>query len=153
MAGHGPAPKPPSQRRRRNRAEPLTLVSVDGNVYGPDLPDSHEWPAATLRWWDTWRRCAQASRFTDTDWSFLVDTAVLHAEFWLGDRSVAGELRLWAAKFGATPEDRARLRLEVGDPDGAPKGQPARLVTKTEVGRRDRLLGAVQGTIPDDTSP
>jgi hypothetical protein len=116
MAGHGFAPKHPSQRRRRNKPEPLTVVSADGMQYGPDLPDMYEWPAVTLKWWDTWRTCAQASRFTDTDWSFLIDTAVLHAEFWLGNRSVAAELRLRAAKFGATPEDRARLKLQVSDP-------------------------------------
>ena len=79
-------------------------------------PDSFDWPAATREWWRTWRTSAQASKFTETDWLFLLDTAVLHAEFWLGDPSVAGELRLRVAKFGATPEDRARLRLQVGEP-------------------------------------
>jgi hypothetical protein len=98
---------------------PLTVLVADGKVYGPELPDSFEWPDATLRWWQTWRTSAQAQKFTETDWSFLVDTAVLHAEFWLGDRSrsVAAELRLRVAKLGATPEDRARLRLQVGEPD------------------------------------
>lgn len=142
MAGRGRAPKDPSQVRRRNAAEPLTVVTADGKEYGPELPDTHEWPTATLAWWKTWRTCAQASKFTDTDWSFLLDTAVLHAEFWLGDRSVASELRLRAAKFGATPEDRARLKITIGDPDTQP-GSPARLQTKESRGRRSRLLQAV----------
>ena len=30
-----------------------------------------------------------------------------------GDMGVAGELRLRAAKFGVTPEDRARLRIQI----------------------------------------
>lgn len=72
-----------------------------------------DWPPVTLVWWRTWRESAQAQTFTETDWSFLVDTAVLHAAFWGGDRSAAAELRLRVAKFGATPEDRARLRMEV----------------------------------------
>jgi hypothetical protein len=113
MAGRGPAPKDPSQRRRWNKPVELTLVESDGREYGPALPDTHDWPKATLDWWEIWRRCAQASTFTGTDWAFLLDTAVLHAVFWLGDRSVAAELRLRVAKFGATPEDRARLRLRV----------------------------------------
>lgn len=141
MAGRGFPPKDPSQLRRRNKSEPLTVVKADGSKHGPNLPDSFEWPAATLKWWDVWRTCAQASTFTDTDWSFLVDTAVLHAEFWLGNRSAAAELRLRVAKFGATPEDRARLKLQVGEPnDVVPT---SRLKTKGESGRRDRLLRAV----------
>jgi len=70
-----------------------------------------------------------------------LDTAVLHAEFWMGDRSLAGELRLRAAKFGATPEDRARLKIAIGDPDKPPA--PKRLKTKAEQNRRTRLLKAV----------
>lgn len=142
MAGRGPAPgntKPDA--RRRNAPAKLTSVSADGAVHGPELPDTHEWPDATSKWWQTWRTCAQATTFTDTDWSFLLDTAVLHAEFWLGDRSVAAELRLRAAKFGATPEDRARLKMEVGSP--APAAAPTRLKTKAAKTRRDRLLRAV----------
>lgn len=144
MAGRGPTPgtgKKPDARRR-NLPEPLTIVTADGKTHGPELPDSHEWPDATVKWWETWRRSAQASTFTDTDWSFLTDTAVLHAEFWLGDRSVAAELRLRAAKFGATPEDRARLKIEIGDPN-APKVPATRLQTTATKNRRARLLSAV----------
>lgn len=141
MAGRGPPPKDPSQRRRRNKTDPPTIVVVDGKTYGPELPETHEWPEATIKWWAVWRTCAQASTFTDTDWSFLTDTAVLHAEFWLGNRMVASELRLRVAKFGATPEDRARLKLSVGDPDNMPA--PTRLWTKAAYNRRARLLRAV----------
>lgn len=144
MAGRGPAPKDPSERRRRNVTAPSTVVAVDGKVYGPDLPDDFEWPAPTRAWWGTWRKSPQASTFTDTDWSFLVDTAVLHAEFWLGNRALAGELRLRAAKFGATPEDRARLKLEVGEPaaPSAGAGQQPRLQKKA-ADRKKRLLQSV----------
>jgi hypothetical protein len=140
MAGRGLPPKDASQRRRRNSVPRPTVVTADGKIYGPELPETYEWPAATLKWWQVWRTCPQASRFTDTDWSFLVDTAVLHAEFWLGDRSVAAELRLRAAKFGATPEDRARLKFEVGDPGAVVA--PTRLRTKSARDRRARLLRA-----------
>lgn len=145
LGGKGPAPgmgaKDASQRRRRNSPVPVTILSADGKLHGPNLPDTHEWPQATLDWWETWRASAQASQFTKTDWSFLIDTAVLHAEFWLGDRSVAAELRLRAAKFGATPEDRARLKISVGDPKKT--AVPTRLRTKTATSRRERLLRAV----------
>lgn len=140
MAGRGPAPKDPSQRRRMNKPEPVTVITADGELHGPELPDTHEWPEATLAWWETWRKSAMAPRFTDTDWSFLLDTAVLHAEFWMGDRKLAAELRLRVAKFGGTVEDRARLKVEIGDPDKPPA--PRRLQPKSQ---RERLLKAVEG--------
>lgn len=141
MAGRGPAPKDPSTRRRRNRPDELAVVTSDGQMHGPELPEGIDWPDATRDWWGTWRSAPQAQAFTDTDWSFLLDTAILHMEFWDGDRSVAGELRLRAAKFGATPEDRARLKMTVGEPEKggkAPRGQG-----KAAAARRDRLLRAV----------
>lgn len=128
MAGRGPAPKDPEKRRRRN-ADPVpqTVVTDDGELRGPELPDfeierdgqlvDFVWPARTVEWWRTWRSAPQAQAFTDTDWSFLLDTALLHARFWSGEASVGAELRLRVAKFGATPEDRARLRMSIGEPD------------------------------------
>ena len=141
MAGRGPAPKDPSQRRRMNKPEQFEVVTADGELHGPELPDTHGWPAPTLAWWKTWRTCAQASKFTETDWSFLLDTAVLHADFWLGNRALAAELRLRAAKFGATPEDRARLKIEVGEP--GKQSAPKRLQPKSAQNRKARLLRAV----------
>jgi hypothetical protein len=138
MAGRGAPPKPPSELRRRNLAPDLTIVEADGRTHGPELPESVDWPDATVAWWETWRKSAQAQTFTDTDWSFLLDTAILHMEFWDGDRALAAELRLRAAKFGATPEDRARLKMSIGDPS------KAKAATRTpQVDRRSRLLKAV----------
>jgi hypothetical protein len=140
MAGRGPAPK--GTRSRERDKDPVLAVEPDGETHGPELSESFEWPPATLTWWNTWRNSAQAQTFTDTDWSFLLDTAVLHAEFWLGNRALAAELRLRAAKFGATPEDRARLRLEVGTPP-APTSKPTGLQAKSATDRKQRLLRAV----------
>lgn len=116
----------------------MTVVEADDALRGPDLPDVIDWPDATREWWETWRRAPQAQTFTDTDWSFLLDTAVLHMEFWDGDRSVAAELRLRAAKFGATPEDRARLKIAISEPKSAKSAPRTRSAS-----RKDRLLKAV----------
>lgn len=70
------------------------------------------WPMVTRRWWKMWGESPLSAEYTETDWSFLLDTAYLHALYWKGDYRVAGELRLRVAKFGATPEDRARLRIQ-----------------------------------------
>jgi hypothetical protein len=139
MGGRGPAPKDPTERRRRNAAPELAVVVPDDQVRGPELPAGYEWPDETLAWWQHWRESPQAQTFIATDWSFLLDTALIHAEFWLGDRSRGAELRLRVAKFGATGEDRRRLKLAVGEP-------PARLSRVRVHGRpgnrKARLLRA-----------
>lgn len=142
MAGRGPAPKPAEERRRRNKPDvPTVVVAADGQAHGPELPEAVDWPDATRDWWDTWRLSAQASTFTDTDWSFLLDTAMLHMAFWDGDTSVASELRLRAAKFGATPEDRARLKMAIGKPE-KPTPTPKKRTPAART-RRQRVLKAV----------
>lgn len=118
MAGRGPAPKDPEKRVRRNApSAPTSVVEADDELRGPPLPDdalSEPWHPRTLAWWDTWRRSAQAQTFVATDWDFLLDTALMHHTMWQKGRwEFASELRLRAAKFGATPEDRARLRMQV----------------------------------------
>ena len=146
MSGKGPAPKPASERRRRN-VDPVqtVVVQADGALRGPDLPTGYPWHSQTYRWWDTWRRSPQASTFTSTDWDFLIDTALLHTSYWNGD-NVGAELRLRVAKFGATPEDRMRLRLQIdGEAEGAKSTK-----TLTEQ-RRSRLLRVV-GELDKETT-
>lgn len=129
MAGRGPAPKDPSRRARTNK-DPVPLrVILAEPVAQPELPDveievdgklvEFVWPARTREWWRMWGESPLSAEFTSTDWSELLDTAVLHARFWRGDVKLAGELRLRVAKFGATPEDRARLRITFAQADEA----------------------------------
>ncbi|WP_152353315.1 phage terminase small subunit [Brachybacterium subflavum] len=132
MAGRGPAPKDPSKRARRNAdPSPTTILRFEESEQ-PDLPEALSWPDETREWWAMWRDSPQAEHFGSTDWSFLLDTAILHAQLWgNGDTSALGELRIRVAKFGATPEDRARLRMQFADADAAdskrkPAGESAR---------------------------
>jgi hypothetical protein len=73
--------------------------------------------------------------FTTTDWDFLLDTAVLHNDLWSGKTAVAAELRLRVAKFGASPEDRLRLKVEVTDEVAAAKAEP-----RVDSDRKARLV-------------
>lgn len=126
MAGIGSAPKDPSTRARRN-ADPIPAKVIEFRKgQQPKLPTIKglRWPAVTQRWWAMWAESGQAEHFTDTDWSSLLDTALIHARFWQGDLSLAGELRLRVAKFGATLEDRARLRITFADADAADDKRP-----------------------------
>lgn len=151
MAGRGPAPKDPSRRARANKDPvPLRVVRAE-KVSQPDLPTfeveqdgelvEFRWPARTREWWQMWRDSPLSSDFTSTDWSELLDTAVLHARYWRGDVKLAGELRLRVAKFGATPEDRARLRITFAQADEAEERLPSR-----ESARERR--GGLQGLPP-----
>lgn len=134
MAGRGPQPKDPSRRARGNKdpiaqtvlrfeqAEPPELPTIQVEKDG-DLVE-YQWPQRTLDWWEMWKASPQAEHFSSTDWDFLLDTAVVHARLWSGEMSAAGELRLRVAKFGATPEDRARLRMQFAQADEADGKRP-----------------------------
>lgn len=128
MAGRGPAPKDPAKRARTN-SDPLGIRVVSSEpAPAPELPEympgasedgPQPWPPQTLAWWDNWINDPLTSEFRTADWDELLISAVLHARFWTGDVKVAGELRLRTAKFGATPEDRARLRITYGAAEDA----------------------------------
>lgn len=130
MAGRGPRPKEPDQRARRNK-EPTPLRVIEATpTTQPSLPTFYTyddegtrrrftWPERTKQWWRMWAESPLSDEFTETDWSELLDTALLHALYWKGNHKVAPELRLRVAKFGATPEDRARLRIQFALADRA----------------------------------
>lgn len=123
MAGRGPAPKPSDQRVRRNaEAQGMRVVESDP-VEQPALPefmpDGDLWPEQTVRWWRMWGEDPLSAEFRSTDWSELLDTAVIHGRYWSGEIRLAGELRLRTGKFGATAEDRARLRIQFAAADEA----------------------------------
>ncbi|MFJ3248310.1 hypothetical protein [Streptomyces sp. NPDC086782] len=93
--------------------------------------------------WDEWRSSPQAQTFLGSDWTFLIDTALMHHTMWAKGRwEFASEVRLRVAKFGATPEDRARLKLKVDDPTNAPQKPVQRPDGVTDINsRRARLTG------------
>ena len=82
-----------------------------------------------------WKESPLAENFTDAEWSYLTDTARLHTEYWQGNLRLGGELRLRAAKFGVTPEDRARLRIQVVTADEVEAKAEARGNTPSSRGR------------------
>lgn len=127
MAGQGPPPKDPQKRSRRNKdVAQLRIVEIQPTPQ-PDLPDftvevkidgemvtqEFVWPVMTRDWWVMLAQHPLVTEFIDADWSYLLDTARLHAAYWMGKLDLASELRLREAKYGFTPEDRARLRLQL----------------------------------------
>lgn len=117
MAGKGSAPKSNGRDVRSARnAQPTQVVRFEAGVQ-PPLPEGYDWPERTRAWWEMWGNSPLSESFSQTDWDFLLDTALLHAAAWGGNMSAMAELRLRVAKFGATPEDRARLRIQFADAD------------------------------------
>jgi len=145
VAGRGPAPKPVLQRESRTAARDAeaTKLAADGALRGPDLPEG-DWHERTVAWWETWRRSAQAKTFLPTDWDVLAETALMHTRLWNGEVSVAPELRLRVAKFGATVEDRLRLKMAVEtEVDDAVKAQ-----APMPSDRRSRVMRVVRDSAP-----
>lgn len=139
-----PLPKPPGQRQRRNRPPAPSLTIEQPLTARYELPvdllppGDLAWHPATLRWWKRWCESPLASRLPDVDWSELEATAVLHHEY-MRKRTftLASELRLRMQKFGATPEDRMRLRILVADADDKDGGdRPALAATGTSARER-----------------
>lgn len=118
MAGRGPAPKDPSRRVRHpgKNAPDWTVLQFE-TAAPPDLPEDYEWQSQTRKWWEMWKLAPQAALFGQSDWYFLLDTALIHTEVWGGNTSLAAELRLRVSKLGATVEDRLRLRVQFAEAD------------------------------------
>lgn len=154
MAGRGTTPKPASTRARRNKEPtPLRLLPFEGIEKQP-LPDDllaegEAWHPATIRWWKRWCDSGLSDTWTAVDWSFLEETVVLHHEYMKKRTFTLGsELRLREGKMGATPEDRARLRIVFESADEAEdKGQRRRAAagSKQPTAKKDprSILSAV----------
>src|SRR5690606_10194126 len=98
----------------------------------------------------------QSANWMETDWMELEITTVLVDQLYCGDTKLAGEIRQRVAKWGATNEDRARLRMsfEKKPEDGSEspsKGSPVPDMDD-ELHKR---LSAVQGVMRNaaDGSP
>jgi hypothetical protein len=69
----------------------------------------------------------------ETDWTELEMTTLLVDQLYLGDTKVAGEIRQRVAKWGATNEDRARLRMKFEkQPEDGPE-KPSAEPTTTDM--------------------
>lgn len=151
MPGRGPAP---SSRRVRQRDEAaleaaLETLEETGELAGSPLPegvlpDGEAWHPQTLALWDALRRFPTLADEPDLGWQFLIDTALMHHTMWTKGRwEFASEVRLRVAKYGATPEDRLRLKVKVERPSaGKPEGTAVSAAVTQIASRRARLTGS-----------
>ena len=113
MPVRGTKPKPDGQKR--NRVKPThdwTEVLDAPFEGGPDLPTRDKgWPARTAQWWSVVRAMPHCVLWSDADWEFALDTALIAAEFHGGDMRVAPELRQREKILGTTMDARRDLRV------------------------------------------
>lgn len=143
MAGKGAVPRGYQSRDSdQARRQPQTGLKWDGEVRGYDLPTGRPWHPATVQWWEMWRRSPMAMVWIDSDWSFLIETAVLHDQYFSRpSHLVAAELRQRGAKMGITYEDRARLKMQILDDKS--DSDNAKLAEVTAIhGYRGHLTGS-----------
>lgn len=146
MAGRGPAPK---GRRSRDRDTPeRETFEATGELHGRPLPDGvlkdgEDWHPQTVALWEALRSSPLLANEPELGWQFLLDTALMHHTMWSKGRwEFAAEVRLRVAKFGATPEDRMRLKLKIeGPPPTGPSEAASAAVTDIS-SRRKRLASA-----------
>ncbi|GAA0406283.1 hypothetical protein GCM10010357_29070 [Streptomyces luteireticuli] len=107
----GPAPSPNARRRNATHAlgeHELTPTSGEGRA----LPDALGiTTGGARRFWKTWASAPQTQHWLETDWAELEITTKLVDEFYSGNVRLAGEIRQRVGRWGATTEDRARLRM------------------------------------------
>ncbi|MFF8629674.1 phage terminase small subunit [Streptomyces werraensis] len=116
----GPKPKENAVRRNKHpHSQTLSAGATEGRALPPGLGIR---TAGAKRFWKTWATSPQAAEWAETDWAELEITTKLVDEFYAGETKLAGEIRQRVAKWGATVEDRARLRMSITkDPEETPE--------------------------------
>lgn len=119
----------------------------------PDIPGL-PWYETTVAWWNIVRRMPHCRLWTEADWLFAIETAVLKNQIW-GEifggalpASLLSEERQRLALLGMTLEHRRKLGIRYADPSLFPDEQPAEAAPAANVkdiskapSRRARLAG------------
>jgi hypothetical protein len=98
------------ERAWRTSVSGLAAFKIDNNPVAPQ-----EWPAETKRWWRTVSHMPHCILWTEGDWQFALDTALIAAGFHAGDMRLAAELRAREKVLGTTADARRDLRIRYID--------------------------------------
>lgn len=118
--------------RDRNSLRHLDAQINAGFVALADEQDERRpatWPAATKRWWRALSRLPHCALWTDADWQFAADTALLVASYHAGDLRLANEIRTRERIMGTTADARRDLRIRYVPP--APAEDPEQKASVT----------------------
>lgn len=127
----GRKPKPPGQAVHRGKpTHDWTDVEATPFTDAPpvELPDSRRivnklgetldlsLNPMTVRWWERLRRMPHCVLWSESDWQFAADTALVADAFYYGQTSAAVELRQREKILGTTVDARRDLRIRYVDP-------------------------------------
>jgi hypothetical protein len=111
----GPPPKPPGQRRRRNKQPKAERLPVKAGRKAPPLPEAERMLPPTRAWWATVWSAPMAAVYLDADVPALARLATLIDRMNQGESSsrLLSEIRSLEDRFGLSPLARRRLQWEV----------------------------------------
>ena len=141
--------RPPSENPRNRNQRSYDWTDVPNEQFvgaSPDLPSRsrQRWHSETCTWWKAVRHMPHCRLWTETDWRFALETALLVEDLCRGELNRAAELRLRSAKLGLTHEDRLKSRIRYINPtdkDGEEAAFDPAAVTRLD-DRRKRLSSA-----------
>ena len=123
----GRKPKPDGQKR--NRVKPVHDWDevIDVPFEGRRL--SFRARKRTAEWWAGVSTMPHCVLWSESDWQFALDTALLHAEFDRGEVKLAAELRMREKVMGTTVDFRRDLRIRYVSAGAEPAEVTAGAVT------------------------
>ena len=127
----GRKPKPQGQSRTRHKPTHEWIEVPNVPFPGRDLPecrpDGRPWPEWTLRWWGVVSTMPHCVLWTESDWQFAADTALVAAEVHEGNSRLSTELRNREKVLGTTVDFRRDLRIRYVDPPEDDEGAEAQV--------------------------
>lgn len=136
---------PKENRRRRNAPTHSDKIhlSRDDVIRGPELVEltgRDDWPEGVVRWFEVWRRSAQAQAFEETDWLRLAMLAPIVEAYQRRPSAAAlSEIRMNEERLGATVTDRMRARMTIEDDEDGQDAPVVKLVdARADIAKRLR---------------
>lgn len=124
MAKTGPAPKVVKHGHGGGEWQDVPDAPYTGPGSDRDLPEipGLPWYETTVAWWNVVRRMPHVRLWTEADWLFCIETAVLKNQIW-GEifggalpANLLSEERQRLAMIGMTMEQRRKLGIRYVDP-------------------------------------
>lgn len=132
MAGRGPAPKPPEDRRnttKPQRGDWVDVPPLDKPVLKP-LPKRAKgtgvWSARTRKVFEGWRADPVTALFGDAELAAVVELAYLQEEVSRGKLSLAAEVRQRADGLALTLKGKRDLRFRLVEAKAGEEQEPRR---------------------------
>ena len=149
MAGRKPSERPTVTRHKPTHdwtevpnlpySGPTPELPLSRTVLKGDEPIEVPIEKRTRDWWTSLCKMPHCILWQDSDWSFALDTAMVHAAASHGQVTAMAELRMREKVLGTTVDARRDLRIRYVEPEAeAPTIAPVASIDE----RRQKLLDA-----------